>query len=72
MDYLERARTLSPQEAEQLLASVRRRMRREEDKELTPLEAIALQLQKEDEALGEWRAQWAKIAAQDEGGVSRQ
>lgn len=39
-------------------------MRRMEDKELAALEAVALQLQKENEDLDEWRKQWAKI---DEG-----
>lgn len=65
--YLEKARVLSRDQAEQLLSRMRRRtMRRLEDKELTPLEAVALQLQKEDQDLEEWRQQWARIAERDE------
>ena len=62
--YLEKAKSLSREEAEQILSRMRRKlMRRVEDKETSPLEAVALQLQKEDEDLKEWRERWAEISA---------
>ena len=63
-EYLEKAKSLSREEAEQILSRMRRKlMRRVEDKETSPLEAVALQLQKEDEDLKEWRERWAEISA---------
>lgn len=59
-EYLERAKSLSRDEAEKILARLRGRYsRRMEDKMISPLEAVALQLQKDDEDLAEWRARWA-------------
>ena len=63
-EYLEKAKSLSREEAEQILSRMRRKlMRRVEDKETSPLEAVALQLQKEDEDLKEWRERWAEFSA---------
>lgn len=65
--YLEKARGLTKEEAERVFARMRGKyMRRLEDKETTPLEAVALQLEKEDRDLEEWRARWAEITERDE------
>lgn len=65
--YLEKARKLTKEEAERVFARMRGKyMRRLEDKETTPVEAVALQLEKEDRDLEEWRARWAEIAASEE------
>jgi hypothetical protein len=62
--YLERAMQLSKEEAERLFLMVRGELtRRVEDHSTTPLEAIASQLELEDEALAEWRIQFSKIRA---------
>ena len=61
-DYLEKAKGLSKQNAERLMARMRGRFtRRLEDKRYTALEALALQLQFEDEQLMEWRKKVAEI-----------
>ena len=65
-EYLEKARQLSKAEAEQLLARMRGKLnRRLEDNKVDPLEAVALQLELEDEKLAEWRARWAEITERD-------
>lgn len=65
--YLDKAQSLSREEAEQVFSRMRRKMmRRIEDKESSSLEAVALQLQKEDEDLVEWRARWVEISAREE------
>lgn len=65
-EYLEKAKLLSRDEAEKILARMRPKlMRRMEDKTTSPLEAVALQLQKDDEDLAEWRARWAEITERD-------
>ena len=65
-EYLEKAKSLSREEAEQILSRMRRKlMRRVEDEETSPLDAVALQLQKEDEDLKEWRERWAEISARE-------
>jgi hypothetical protein len=43
----------------------RKMLRRMEDKDVSPLEAVALQLHKEDEDLIEWRSRWAEIKAHE-------
>ena len=63
-EYLEKARLLSNEEAERLQARMRGKFtRRFEDKKLSAIEAIALQLQFEDEELAEWRERMAEIRA---------
>jgi hypothetical protein len=61
-EYLDKAKRLSDEEAERLLARMRGRFsRRMEDKTLSLSEALALQLEHEDEELDEWRARMAEI-----------
>lgn len=65
--YIEKAKLLTKEEAERVFARMRGKyMRRLEDKEASPLEAVALQLEKEDRDLEEWRARWAEITAREE------
>ena len=66
-EYLEKARQLSKEEAEHLLSRMRGKLnRRMEDQKLDPVEAVALQLEFEDEQLAEWRARLAEIRAREE------
>lgn len=65
-EYLEKARRLTKEEAEHLLARMRGKLnRRMEDRKVAPLEAVALQLELEDEKLQEWRERWAEITARE-------
>lgn len=65
-EYLERARRLTQEEAEHLFARMRGKLtRRVEDRALDPLIAVALQLEREDEKLQEWRERWAEITQRD-------
>jgi hypothetical protein len=64
--YLERAKNLTAEESERLLSRMRGKLeRRFETSKLTPLEAIAMQLEREDKALAEWRARFAEIKQKD-------
>jgi len=66
-EYVEKAMSLSQEEAERLLARMRGKLvRRLERAELQSLEAVALQLQTEDEDLQHWRKQWADVVARAE------
>ncbi|HEX8989310.1 MAG TPA: hypothetical protein VF816_15235 [Rhodocyclaceae bacterium] len=61
-EYLEKARSLSYEEAEMVLSRMRGKLeRRIEFKHLDPVEAVAIQLEIEDEQLQEWRERWAEI-----------
>ncbi len=61
-EYLQIARDLSKKDAERLMARMRGRFtRRLEDKKFTAIEALALQLEFEDEQLKEWRKSVARI-----------
>jgi hypothetical protein len=63
-EYLKQAQLLTNDDAERLMARMRGRFaRRLEDKKLTALEALALQLELEDEWLLEWRTRMAEIRA---------
>jgi hypothetical protein len=63
-EYLEKAKQLDQDEAERLSARMRGRFtRRVEDKKLSRTEALALQLQFEDEELAEWRERMVEIRA---------
>ncbi|HTH41140.1 MAG TPA: hypothetical protein VL968_10155 [Rhodocyclaceae bacterium] len=65
-EYLEKAKELSREDAEKILSRMRRKLaRRLDENDLTPLEAVARQLQKEDDDLAEWRARWAEIQERD-------
>ena len=65
-EYLEKAKRLTKSEAEHLLARMRGKLtRRLEDRNLDPVEAVAIQLEIEDEKLAEWRERWAEISARE-------
>ncbi len=65
-EYLEKAKVLTHDEAELVLSRMRGRLeRRIEYKKLDPLEAVAIQLELEDEQLQEWRERWAEISARE-------
>jgi hypothetical protein len=60
--YLEKAKKLSSENAERVLSRMRTKLaRRTDDNKLTILEAIAIQLELEDEQLEEWREQRHKL-----------
>jgi hypothetical protein len=60
--YIEKAKLLSKEETERLLSRMRTKlMRRLEDRKMSPLEAVAIQLELEDEDLNEWREKWAEL-----------
>jgi hypothetical protein len=60
--YLEKAKLLNEDASERLLSRARSKlMRRLEDKKITALEVMALQLEIEDEDLAEWRERMAEI-----------
>jgi len=60
--YLEAASLLGKEATERLLSRMRSKlMRRLEDKEMGVLEAVAIQLELEDEALNEWRKNMAEF-----------
>jgi hypothetical protein len=60
--YLEKAKRLSRNETERLLSRMRLKlMRRLEDKTLSELEVVAIQLEIEDEELNEWREKMGEI-----------
>lgn len=61
-EHLEKAKLLSEEETERLLSRTRSKlMRRLENEEMTALEVVAIQLEIEDEDLGEWREKMAEI-----------
>ena len=61
-EYLDMAKGLTKRDTERLMARMRGRFaRRLEDKKFTPLEAVALQLEFEDEQLKAWRKAVAAI-----------
>lgn len=62
-EYLDKARQLEQEETERLLARMRSKlMRRLEDKKMSVQEAVAIQLEIEDEELKEWRTRMAEIS----------
>jgi len=61
-EYLEKAKDLPKKDAERLLARMRGRFaRRLEDKQFSTIEALAFQLEYEDEQLKDWRKNVDKI-----------
>ncbi len=66
-EYLTRARALSEEESERLLSRMSGKLpkRLHKDK-LSKLEAMAIQLELEDEMLREWRERMAEIKKKDE------
>lgn len=70
--YLDKARKLTRTETERLLSRSRNKlMRRVLDKKLTRLEAVAIQLEIEDEALAEWRSRMADLKKKELEKVAR-
>lgn len=60
--YLEAAKLLTETEAERVLSRMRGKLhRRLEDKKLSMMEALAIQLEIEDEHLKEWRERMAEL-----------
>ncbi|MDP3678721.1 MAG: hypothetical protein Q8R23_06500 [Methylotenera sp.] len=65
-EYLEKATNLTEEEAERLQSRMRGKlMRRLEDKKLSTLEALAIQLELDDEQLEEWREKMRAIKVKD-------
>ncbi len=61
-EYLEKARLLGKEETERLLSRTRSKLlRRLEDKKITALEILAIQLEIEDKDLNEWRERMTEI-----------
>jgi len=68
-EYLEKAKQLSNEEIERLLVRMRGRFaRRIEDKKLSAIEAVALQLEYEDDELEEWRERMVEMRKNEETG----
>ena len=60
--YLEKAKQLTEEESDRLLSRIKGKLhRRLEDKKLSILEAVAIQLELEDLHLQEWRERIAEI-----------
>lgn len=61
-EYLEKVKQLSDEETERLLSRMGTKLRRKQDKDkVNQLEALAIQLEIEDEMLKEWRERVAEI-----------
>ena len=61
-EYLEKAKKLTKADAERVFSRMGKKIeRRLDDNKLVALEALALQLEKEDDDLKEWRKQFAEI-----------
>ncbi len=66
-EYIEKAKNLTEEETERLLSRMRGKpARRLEDKKLSTLEALAIQLEIDDEQLAEWRKNMHAIKAKEE------
>ncbi|GBG12680.1 uncharacterized protein NMK_0212 [Novimethylophilus kurashikiensis] len=60
--YLEKARQLSEEETERLFSRMGSKLRKKQEKEkVNVVEALAIQLELEDEMLREWRERFAEI-----------
>jgi len=65
-EYIAKAKLLSREDAERVFARMRKRyFRRATDGD--PVEAVAFQLQHEDEQLKEWRKKMEKLRAEEQG-----
>jgi len=61
-EYVEKAKLLTKEETERLMSRMRAKlMRRLEDKKISDLEVVAIQLEIEDKELNEWREKLAVI-----------
>ena len=66
-EYLEKAKLLTKEEAERVLARMRGKLtRRLEDRNIDPLDAVAIQLELEEEHLNEWRKKWTEISTRED------
>lgn len=66
-EYVEQAKSLTRDEAERVFARMRGRLSRIITHErISPVDAVALQLEHEDEQLEEWRANLAKLRKKHE------
>ena len=67
-EYVEKAKLLSKEDTERLMSRMRSKlMRRLEDNKFSELEAVAIQLEIEDEELNEWRKNMAEIRKKSKG-----
>lgn len=65
-EYIEKAKLLNEEDAERLLSRMEGKLpRRLQKDKLTRLEALAIQLEVEDDMLREWREHMAEIRAKD-------
>jgi hypothetical protein len=63
-EYLLKAQKLTKKQTEQLYSRMGGKLeRRLENQKINPLEALAIQLEKEDEDLQEWRERFSEIKA---------
>lgn len=66
-EYVEKAMALTRGDAERLMARMRKKLaRRLEDKKVQPLDAVALQLQLDDEQLQAWREKLSAIRKKEQ------
>lgn len=66
-EYLEKAQKLTQEESEMLLSRMRGKPARKlEDNKLSTLEALAIQLELDDELLSEWRKNMYAIREKEE------
>lgn len=64
--YIEKANNLTEEEVEKLQSRMRGKLtRRAEDKKLSLIETLAIQLELEDEQLAEWRKNLQEIRKKD-------
>ena len=72
--YIEKAKNLTEEEVEKLQSRIRGKLtRRVEDKKLSLLETLAIQLELEDEQLAEWRKNIQEIRKKEKAkAVSKQ
>jgi len=69
--YIEKAKNLTQEESERLQSRMRGKLtRRLEDKKLNTIEALAIQLELDDEQLQEWRERMQEISKKDKVGKS--
>lgn len=67
-EYLEKARQLPDETIERLLARMRSKVTRKlEEEKIDTIEALAIQLELEDQQLEEWRSKMAEIRKKHKG-----
>ncbi len=67
-EYVEKAKILSKEETERLMSRMRSKLtKRLEGNKFSELEAVAIQLEIEDEELNEWRQNMAEIRKKSKG-----